>query len=583
MSLTLDPVVSPPSPAPAARLLEFARQVENGVRIDLADLARFAERQSGQLRGAARRLLAHALLRQSQFDALQLLTGACRDLEFADDTCVRQVYDLASQLHVSEELCEFYLEGAHSRLRASVLPTALSYLTNAAALDLRNGARRVNDPKALPRFIDLYTRAAAAGQKALRVQPAPRAQRRSPNDGPYRLAHVICQLVDKTHAPSRSIRTVLMHSDRQRFEIYLVITEALAPHTEHVGQTFFSDLSERRAPALMAELREQYGVKIIQPTDRRSCLTAAAELHRRLAEERIDLAFFHGSLATPTDWLLCAWRAAPWQIDFGYGVPLHNPMVDFQLFEFEHTMEALAFQCRELGIPYAFGGGGHDASDIEAAVPISRSELNIPADHVILGVLGNHLVSRMSAEYCETVARVLRERPKATLLVVGPGDFSGQAKLFGPDLAGGDCPRVRFLGPTREPHRFTKTFDIFVNQYPAGGGFAVGDAMAASKPVVCMRLEDSNYALSSLGWVGDDNAVDPPTDDAYAARLRQLIDQPEERARFGQTLRSRYESVFDGRVWARQLCDHAWNVIHQPTPTTSLQELAERRGNRGVS
>lgn len=572
MPLVAEPLASKPPP-PSERLLQFARSVEAGAPVDLGELSRFAEQQSGPLRGAGRRLLAHALLRQAQHDALILLREACRDQSFGDATCVQQVFDLASQVQGAGELYDFYLDAAEARLKAAALPAALTYLANATTLDLRNGARRANDPGALLRVIRLYSEAAAAGQSLMGVRPAPRALRRSPADGPYRLAHVICQLVDKTHAPSRSIRTVLMNSDRERFEHYLVITEAFAQHTEHAGQSFVSDISPRRAPLLLNELREQHGVKIMHSSELRSCLTAAAELHRRLAEEKIDLAFFHGSIATPTDWLLCAWRAAPWQIDFGYGVPLHCPMVDFQLFEFEHSMEALAFQCRSLGIPYAFGGGGHDASEVDSAVPFSRAELAIPEGHIVLGVLGNHLPARMSAGFCGAVAGVLRARPESTLLIVGPGDFTGSAQRFGADLCGGAGPRVRFLGATREPHRFTKAFDIFVNQYPAGGGFAVGDAMAAGKPVLCMRSEESAYALSSLGWVGDENAVTPPTDAAYAARLLELIDCPAERLRLGVALRRRYEEVFDGRVWAKRLCEHAWDVIHRPTPTVTLAQV----------
>src|SRR5262249_54739888 len=152
------------------------------------------------------------------------------------------------------------------------------------------------------------------------------------------------------HSTSRAADTLLKHADRDRFDLYLFVTEALGPHSQHVGQTIGSDWRDRRAPQPIAREEKELGVPVILPRDRDSYLGAAADLQRRMAELQIDVAFFHGSIATPTNWMLCAWQAAPWQFDRAFGIPLHCPAVDYQFFEFAATMERLAFWCRQRGV-----------------------------------------------------------------------------------------------------------------------------------------------------------------------------------------------------------------------------------------
>jgi glycosyltransferase involved in cell wall biosynthesis len=232
-------------------------------------------------------------------------------------------------------------------------------------------------------------------------------------------------------------------------------------------------------------------------------------------------------------------------------------------------METLAFMCRERGIPYGFKNSGADLSHVEEVVPLSRSELRIADDHVILGTVGNHLPKRMSMEFCRAVADVMRSHPQTTLLAVGPGDFSAQRAALGNDLCGGadGLARVRFLGHLDEPARATKAFDIYVNSYPDGGGFVLGDAMAAARPIVCMLASDSMYARAGQTWVGEENLVQPATSAAYAARLSQLIEDPAERETLGRQMRQRYEERFDARRWVNHMTDRIWEVVNSNLTT----------------
>ncbi len=545
-------------------LSALTRRVEHGELPALDEINPLTRSADRAVSGQAKRLLSYVLVRQARSTAATLLIDACTDLDFRIPVVLQEAVQQAAGLEQWPSVIALCLRAAERLTEHKAHVPALVYLQNAIVTDIGHGSNGVNDPKFLRRVIRTYERVAQQTKGAAGVQPCERGKRRSPANGPPRMAHVVAQLVDGGHAPSRSVETMLKFADRERFQTYLCITESLSRHQQHSGQVLASDTSDRRAPQRIRRFEQEYGIPVIRPRSRQSFLTAAADLHAQLAERQIDVAFFHGSAATPTEWLMAAWQAAPWQADAGFGVPLHCPTLDYQFFEFEETMETLAFMCRERGIPYGFKNSGADLSHVEDVVCLSRAQLQIPNDHVILGTVGNHLPKRMSAEFCRTVADVMRSHPKTTLLLVGPGDFSAQHTALGNDLCRGSgaLPRVRFLGHMDEPARATKAFDIYLNSYPDGGGFVLGDAMAASRPIVCMVASDSTYARAGQTWVGEENLVKPPTSEAYAARLTQLIEDRAERETLGCQLRQRYEERFDARRWVNHMTDRIWEIVN---------------------
>jgi glycosyltransferase involved in cell wall biosynthesis len=553
------------SACPDADVLNaLAQRVERGELPALDEINPLTRSGDRQVRGQAKRLLSYVLVRQARSTAATLLIDACTDLDFRAPVVLHEAVQQAAGLEQWPAVVALCLRAAERLAAHEAHVPALVYLQNAVVTDIGHGSNNVNDPRFLRRVIATYERLAQQTQSLAGVRPGPRGRRRSPAGGPLRMAHVVAQLVDGGHAPSRSLETMLKFADRERFQTCLCITESLARHAEHAGQLLASETSDRRAPQRIGRFEEDYGIPVIRPRSRQSFVTAAADLHAQLAARQIDVAFFHGSAATPTEWLLCAWQAAPWQADAGFGVPLHCPALDYQFFEFEETMEALAFMCRERGIPYGFKNSGADLSHIEEVVPLSRAELQVPDDHVILGTVGNHLPKRMSAEFCRTVADVMRAHPRTTLLVVGPGDFRTQRAALGDDLCNGSSgqPRARFLGHMSEPARATKAFDVYLNSYPDGGGFVLGDAMAAARPIVCMVASDSTYARAGQTWVGEEHLVQPATSAAYAARLAQLIADPAEREALGRRMRQRYEERFDARRWVAHMTDRIWEVVN---------------------
>ena len=545
----------------AAELNELAQRIERGGMPAIADFSRVIQAKNRITRAHAKRLLSHVMLKHAQRDAANLMVEACEDLSFRQPVVLQEAVQSIQSLHQPRQLINFCLRAAEQLSENHRLIPALVYLQNALVTDIGNGSDGVNNPEFVRRIVAVYEPLAEQCANDYGITPPPHAIRRSPSGRPLRMAHVVAQLVDGGHAPSRSIETMLKLADRERFESYLCVTESLAVHQQHAGQIMSSGLSKQRAPNRINRFEKELGIPVLLPRTRASFVAAAADLHKQFAELEIDIAFFHGSLATPTEWLMCAWQSAPWQADAGFGVPLHCPRVDYQFFEFEQSMEALAFLCRERGIAYGLKKAGADMSHVEGAVAFSREQLRIPADHVILGTVGNHLPERMSERFCATVGRVMRKYPQTTLLAVGPGNFARQRQVFGAELCDGAAARVRFVGHQDEPARLTKAFDIYLNSFPDGGGFVLGDAMAASRSVVAMVAGDSTYAQAGASWLGEEYLVTPATDEAYAERVGELIEHPEQRDQFGRQMRQQYEQRHDARRWVNHMNDRILEII----------------------
>lgn len=539
-------------------------RAEKNEDVDLDEVSALTKSGDAMVRAISKRLLAHIVLSRARRTAAILSFEAIAELEFSASPLLAEAAERLIDVGDSVALFNLFIRTAEAAISRNELERAASHLLNACVHDAQFGGRNYLSPSRLRKVIELYERLACGARKVTGIANIAKRTRLSPREGKLRLAHITCQLMDGKHSPTRCIDTLLKYRDCERFEHFVVVTEATGQHPRQPEQRYVAPATAASASHTIRQFVSAYGAEVLLPRTTSSCIAAAADLHRQMRERAIDVAFFHGSLSTPTDWLLCSWRCAPWQVDRGFGQPLLCPSVDHQFFEYQETMEQLAFMCKERGVPYSFSlDVGADVSAVRAMKPLDRSELGIPPDHVVLGTIGNHLPHRMSVEFCETVASVLRQNPKTTYLIIGRGDFSRQIAIFGADLClrtGSGIGRVRFAGHTPDPGRFTQTLDIYVNEFPEGGGVSVAEAMAAGKPVVCTRRCRTGSALAGAFFVGEENIVGSANQD-YAELLNRLIQDAALREQLGGRLSERYDRVFDARVLNQRLMDEVWNLV----------------------
>jgi glycosyltransferase involved in cell wall biosynthesis len=168
--------------------------------------------------------------------------------------------------------------------------------------------------------------------------------------------------------------------------------------------------------------------------------------------------------------------------------------------------------------------------------PSRRSELGIPPDAVVIGLVGHLRAEKNPVR----AVQAMREVP-AHLLILGDGPERASVERRAREL--GVAERVHLVGHRQAPQDDYRAMDAFVlssdtEQMPV----ALLEAMAAGLPVAATDVGDVRRILPSEGAELVVPAVDPPL--ALAQALLRLAADPGLRARLGQANRARVAREF---------------------------------------
>ena len=183
--------------------------------------------------------------------------------------------------------------------------------------------------------------------------------------------------------------------------------------------------------------------------------------------------------------------------------------------------------------PNAFLQGVGEGVDV-------RTELDIPADAPLVGVVGRLTEQKGHAYLLEAFVTVVQELPSARLLVVGDGELrpalERQAAHLG--LRGG----VTFTGHREDVPRIMMALDVLV--MPSlweGFGLVLLEAMAASKPVIASQVS----AIPEIVVEGETGLLVPPKDPENLSRaLLALLRDPAWAREMGRRGCQRLEQQF---------------------------------------
>ncbi len=189
-------------------------------------------------------------------------------------------------------------------------------------------------------------------------------------------------------------------------------------------------------------------------------------------------------------------------------------------------------------IPYGLDSTG--AVDRMAARAALRSELGLPPDTLLAGIVCR-LIEQKGVPYAlEAFARVAARFPAAQLVIAGDGPLRPALEVQARDL--GLAERVHFLGWRTDTAAIFAALDVFL--MPSlweGFGLVLLEAMAQSIPVIGSAVS----AIPEVVTDGETGLLCPPRDvDCLAAALGDLLADPDLRARLGAAGRTRLEERF---------------------------------------
>jgi len=175
-------------------------------------------------------------------------------------------------------------------------------------------------------------------------------------------------------------------------------------------------------------------------------------------------------------------------------------------------------------------------------------ELAVEEGSELLLVVGRLTEQKGHVHLLEAMHRIVAERPRARLLVVGEGEL--RAELEASARATGLADRVHFLGAREDVPLLLASVDLFV--LPSlweGLSIALLEAMAAALPVVATAVSGTDQAMVP----GETGLVVPPGEaEALARAVVELLDDPARARALGHRARERVEAVFGARAQAEE-------------------------------
>ncbi len=179
-----------------------------------------------------------------------------------------------------------------------------------------------------------------------------------------------------------------------------------------------------------------------------------------------------------------------------------------------------------------------------------RAEWEIPADALLLGVVGRLSPQKGQRVLLEALPDVWRHVPNTYVVLVGAGELEAELQAQAARIDSNN--RIRFVGwqpRTRMPDVLA-ALDLFVlPSLYEGLPFAVLEAMAMARPIVATSVDGTTEAITH----GRDGVLVPPNDSsALAASIVDVLTNAELRVELGVEARRTVEQRFDQQAMLRE-------------------------------
>jgi glycosyltransferase involved in cell wall biosynthesis len=148
-----------------------------------------------------------------------------------------------------------------------------------------------------------------------------------------------------------------------------------------------------------------------------------------------------------------------------------------------------------------------------------RRRLGLAEDAVVFGTIGRLNAQKGHVFLLEAAARVLKQHPKARLLVVGDGDLAAELRERAKAL--GISGLTTFAGHRSDVPELLGVLDLFcISSLYEGTPLALFEAMAAGKAIVSTAVDGCREVLRE----GETGLLVPPADAAaLAGALERVI------------------------------------------------------------
>lgn len=301
-------------------------------------------------------------------------------------------------------------------------------------------------------------------------------------DKKIRLVHVVPQLIDGTHSPSKLLRCLLYNADRETFDISVIISDLVTIYPlDYPSQTHYSYPSKLRAPQSFFLMKEN-GIDVWVAEPLVDIPTVAHSIAQKLDEWNATIAVFHGP--DEVNMLASSLTNTPLRVLFEHGTPPEYPGFDVALLSSEEAMQIHQKKLQMFNTESHAINFSLDIRKTWEEKPYTKESLGLPPDAFVMTTISNHLIKRLNKQVCMAIGEILRRCPHAYYLPLGPINEEQELRNYFEPFGVND--RVKFLGHKDNPGQYARSMDLYLNEFPFGSGIGILEGMAAGCPVVSM-------------------------------------------------------------------------------------------------
>jgi glycosyltransferase involved in cell wall biosynthesis len=273
-----------------------------------------------------------------------------------------------------------------------------------------------------------------------------------------------------------------------------------------------------------------------------------------------DVAMFVASPACPVQAMMLHRRVAPVQVNMSIGLPLPVAGVDMIISNNPQTYQRDRGTYEQDGfVTRCVETSGGDAQRGKDASKQDRLALAIPLEAKVLISVSNKLEHRMLAgNFAEKLLAFLQRRKDVCWIGVGRGEFSRIRELA---VSRGVASRMLVVQNQTDPTPWVKMADVFLNEYPEGGGNSVIEAMGTGVPVVALHAGVRHAECIGAILVGDQDSIRGNDTEKYWARVEAWVDDPQARADAGKRQQERALACLDYAAVGKQYQGHLLEAL----------------------
>jgi len=353
-----------------------------------------------------------------------------------------------------------------------------------------------------------------------------------------KLIHVVPQIVDGGHAPSRLLDILVKYHNPELFSLAIISTERLQMHSsEYPLQSYPSDSSSKRASQRLAYFYSQ-NIPVAIVENAKTYEQSAHQVAALLNLMQPDIIVFHGP--DSINYQCANMVNTALKVLFEHGTIPEYPGFDLVIASSTEAPKIYQSLFERIGakvetLPFCI-----DVRDGWLPQPIPRKTLGLPEQGQIMTTISYHLDSRLTNDMRLAIAEILKRVPQAYYAPIGPIGEKNKFMQFFQQYGVED--RIILVGPQGNPSQWARSMNLYLNEFPFGSGLGILDAMAAGCPVVSMYdVNGPPQGRYGGDYFGIDRAIISGKPEDYVDLACRLLTDPILYQEWSEHAKKRYE------------------------------------------